>query len=99
MDFTSFLNMSPKLPRTTRTVIVQKASAVGGAKPTYQYDAVLKDVPLTQPKDLKKGQLLVKLNAASYNHRDVRVCSDPSGARVLTCVGVVVDTQGTIPRH
>lgn len=72
--------MSPKLPRTTRTVIVQKASAVGGAKPTYQYDAVLKDVPLTRPQDLEQAQLLVKLNAASYNHRDVRLRSDALSA-------------------
>lgn len=49
---------------TYKALVVKKSSGS-----VYAYDAHLTDLPL--PK-LNPGQVLVKVNAAAFNHRDVR---------------------------
>ncbi|EPQ57803.1 NAD P-binding protein [Gloeophyllum trabeum ATCC 11539] len=57
--------MSSKLPTTTRALLVRPArSSQGKAR---LYDARLEEQDL---RPLKKGELLVKINAVSFNHRD-----------------------------
>ena len=55
------------LPSFSKVVSVQKSQS---SDPKYLNDAVLEEKSITP---LKKGQILVKINAASFNHRDVRL--------------------------
>ncbi|KAF8643535.1 hypothetical protein AX16_008979 [Volvariella volvacea WC 439] len=55
------------IPATTKALIVRKDSS--GRKPVY-YDAVIVDRPVPQ---LSPGQVLVKIGAAAFNHKDVWV--------------------------
>lgn len=61
-----------RLPTHTRALVVRKADSTGSKKPLYPNAAVLETHPI--PK-LQKGQVLVKMNAVSFNHRDV--CATP----------------------
>ena len=49
------------LPKTTKALVLRKGTTL--------HDAVVEDRPLPQ---LKSGQLLVRVHAAAFNHRDVR---------------------------
>lgn len=55
------------LPSHTQAVTVQKSRSTSA---TYANDALLEEKRI-QP--LNEGQVLVKINAASFNHRDVRL--------------------------
>ncbi|KAJ7279681.1 hypothetical protein C8J57DRAFT_1448907 [Mycena rebaudengoi] len=57
--------MATKAPTSTRAVTLQKAASA--RTPSYA-DAVLQDRPLPS---LKQGEVLVKMAAAAFNHRDV----------------------------
>ncbi|OJA20396.1 hypothetical protein AZE42_05357 [Rhizopogon vesiculosus] len=57
--------MASKRPEWTRALVIKKCSAE--AKPVY-HDAVLEKRPLQQ---LKHGEVLVKMSATSFNHRDL----------------------------
>ncbi|KAG1827428.1 uncharacterized protein BJ212DRAFT_1565534 [Suillus subaureus] len=57
--------MSGIIPESTRALVIKKCSAE--AKPIY-HDAVLETRPLQQ---LKQGEVLVKMGAVSFNHRDL----------------------------
>lgn len=53
------------LPQTSKAVILQRSATQ--KKPAYD-DAVLVERPVPQ---LKPGELLVKVGAVAFNHRDV----------------------------
>jgi hypothetical protein len=80
-----------RFPESTRALVVKKSEA----KPVY-HDAVVVTRPLQQ---LTKGEVLVKMGAVSFNHRDV---SDMASAwqeffthpNALTAL----DTPWSIPR-
>ena len=58
--------MAPDIaPQRSRAVVLRKAKDQGGL---YKFDAALedRDVP-----SLKGGQVLVKIEAAGFNHREV----------------------------
>ncbi|KAG0696697.1 hypothetical protein DFH29DRAFT_950106 [Suillus ampliporus] len=57
--------MAGRIPESTRALVIKKCSA--GAKFVY-HDAVLETRPLQQ---LKQGEILVKMGAVSFNHRDL----------------------------
>ncbi|KAG1863611.1 hypothetical protein DFJ58DRAFT_774080 [Suillus subalutaceus] len=57
--------MAGRIPESTRALVIKKCSAE--AKPVY-HDAVLETRPLQQ---LKQGEILVKMGAVSFNHRDL----------------------------
>ncbi|KAG1756890.1 uncharacterized protein EDB91DRAFT_1094995 [Suillus paluster] len=57
--------MAGRIPESTRALVVKKCSAE--AKHVY-HDAVLETRPLQQ---LKQGEVLVKMGAVSFNHRDL----------------------------
>ncbi|KAK7693879.1 hypothetical protein QCA50_003452 [Cerrena zonata] len=57
-----------KLPTHTQALVVKKADGSNGKKPLYRNAAVLEMQPI--PK-LQKGHVLVKINAVSFNHRDL----------------------------
>ncbi|THH16491.1 hypothetical protein EW146_g4148 [Bondarzewia mesenterica] len=57
--------MPSKLPPTTRTLIIQRA--VEERKPVY-HDVKVVERPIAV---LKKGEVLVKIGAAAFNHRDL----------------------------
>ncbi|KAI0957910.1 hypothetical protein AcW1_006149 [Taiwanofungus camphoratus] len=56
---------SLQIPRTTKALVVQKASQQGS---TLYHDAVLQDRPIPA---LTSGQVLVKMGAVAFNHRDL----------------------------
>ena len=58
--------MSYTLPMYTKALTVQKATVP--SKLTY-HDAVLTKQPLSPP---KPGEVVVKLGAVGFNHKDVR---------------------------
>lgn len=55
-----------QIPKTTRALVVRKAAQA--TKPVF-HDAVVEERPIPQ---LKAGQILVRVHAAGFNHRDVR---------------------------
>ena len=67
------MSPSARIPASTKALVLRKASSV--SKPVL-HDAVLEDQPI--PK-LKPGEILVKVHAAAFNHRDVRTVN--SGER------------------
>ena len=58
--------MSPKLPATTRALVVQESKE---PRNTLYHDAALVERPLAQP---KPGEVVVKIAAVGFNHKDVR---------------------------
>ena len=54
-----------KVPRRSRAVVLRKAEDQSGP---YKFDAVLEDRDIPS---LKDGQVLVKVEAAGFNHREV----------------------------
>ncbi|KAG1734330.1 hypothetical protein EDB19DRAFT_1911189 [Suillus lakei] len=91
--------MAGRTPESTRALVVKKCSAE--AKPVY-HDAVLETRPLQQ---LKQGEVLVKMGAVSFNHRDlwIRLGQYPGikfgstfgadGAGVITVMSRVQETE------
>ncbi|KZT23992.1 NAD(P)-binding protein [Neolentinus lepideus HHB14362 ss-1] len=59
--------MAPKLPLTTRALLVRPALSAQ-PKGARLYDAKLEEQTL---RPLKKGEVLVKINAVSFNYRDL----------------------------
>jgi NADPH:quinone reductase-like Zn-dependent oxidoreductase len=57
--------MAGRTPEWTRALVLRQCYAE--AKPVY-HDTVLENRPLPQ---LNRGEVLVKINAASFNRRDV----------------------------
>ncbi|EIN07030.1 NAD(P)-binding protein [Punctularia strigosozonata HHB-11173 SS5] len=53
------------VPKTTKALVLRRAPT--DAKPLY-HDAVIEDVPIGP---LRQGQILVKLGAVAFNHRDL----------------------------
>ena len=67
--------MSSPKPQTSKSLVVQKASAAptsGWAAEQsrfpYKFDAVLVEKPIPE---LKSDEVLVKINAVAFNHKDV----------------------------
>ncbi|KAJ4480089.1 NAD-P-binding protein [Lentinula aciculospora] len=58
--------LSPQVPSTTTAVVVRKSN--GESSKGYVYDAVLEHMPLRK---LNSGEILVKMRAVAFNHRDV----------------------------
>ncbi|RDX56332.1 NAD(P)-binding protein [Lentinus brumalis] len=54
-----------QIPKTTRALVVRKAAQA--TKPVF-HDAVVEERPIPQ---LKTGQILVRVHAAGFNHRDL----------------------------
>ncbi len=66
-------NFQPcRLPQETRTVVLKQSTPE--RSPLY-HDAVLMTKPIPA---LKEGEVLVKMTAAGYNHREVRISTSPS---------------------
>ena len=63
--------MSSILPKSTKVLVVNKSSE-GRTGPLY-HDAVLEERAL--PSHLNPEQVLVKITAAAFNHKDVRLTS------------------------
>lgn len=63
--FTNLQLMSSQLPRSMRALVLKRGPPE--RKPVY-HDALLEDKPIPV---LKQGQVLVKIGAAAYNHREV----------------------------
>ncbi|EAU80627.1 hypothetical protein CC1G_10194 [Coprinopsis cinerea okayama7 len=59
--------MSRSLPKVSKAIVVQKAT--NPANPKFINDAALIEYPL--PERLEPGQVLVKINAVAFNHKDV----------------------------
>lgn len=57
--------MPVKPPRSVKALILKRGPPE--RKPVY-HDALLEDKPIPA---LKQGQILVKMGAVAYNHRDV----------------------------
>ncbi|KAF7341175.1 PKS-ER domain-containing protein [Mycena venus] len=57
--------MSTKLPRTTNALVLRKSPP--GRTPLF-HDAVVQEQPVPQ---LKPGEILVKMGAVAFNHRDL----------------------------
>jgi len=57
--------ISVSIPKTTKAILVRRAPPE--RKPVF-HDAALDEIPLAP---LKKGEILVKIGAAGFNHRDV----------------------------
>ncbi|KAI0362574.1 NAD-P-binding protein [Trametes cingulata] len=53
-----------QIPKSTRALVLRKAAKA--TKPVY-HDAVLEERPIPE---LKPGQILVRIHAAAFNHRD-----------------------------
>ena len=76
------------VPKRSKAIVVRKADQSG----PYKFDTVLedRDVP-----PLKDGQVLIKIEAAGFNHREVGYFR--SFARLLlTCLGL--DPERSVPR-
>jgi hypothetical protein len=61
--------MVARLPRTTNALVSKKSPP---ERTPLFHDAVVQAQPIPQ---LKYGEILVKIGAAAFNHRDVRLCS------------------------
>ncbi|KAL7283719.1 hypothetical protein ACG7TL_003156 [Trametes sanguinea] len=58
------MSASVQVPESARALVLRKSARA--TKPVY-HDAVLEDLPLPE---LKPGQILVRIHAAAFNHRD-----------------------------
>jgi NADPH:quinone reductase-like Zn-dependent oxidoreductase len=56
-----------KMPQRCKTIVLRKAVDKRGP---YKFDAVLEDRDIPS---LEDGQILLKIEAAGFNHRDVRL--------------------------
>ncbi|TFY69201.1 hypothetical protein EVJ58_g551 [Rhodofomes roseus] len=56
-----------QLPTSSKTLVLRRTVAVGGSTPAY-HDAALQDRAIPP---LQRGQVLVKINAAGFNARDL----------------------------
>ena len=74
--------MNTKIPKFTKALTIQPAATK--IKPVY-HEAVLDERPLPP---LKKGQVLVRIGAAAFNHRDVLPMHHPSSSSGLNHVRV-----------
>lgn len=59
--------MAVRLPKETRALVVSKSLAE--TKPLY-HDAMVEKRPIPT---LQRGQVLVKMGAVAFNHRDVSI--------------------------
>jgi hypothetical protein len=64
--------MSSPLPLTQKSLTVQKAVDSNPDKDRYPFDAVVTEKQIAE---LKPNELLVKINAVGFNHKDVSVSS------------------------
>ncbi|KAJ3714923.1 hypothetical protein DFJ43DRAFT_1102913 [Lentinula guzmanii] len=60
------MTLGIQVPSTTKAVVVRKSNTKSSQE--YVNDAVLEDIPLHQ---LEPGEVLVKIHAVAFNHRDV----------------------------
>lgn len=90
MDFVYNTMTTTKLPRFTRALVIKQASPQ--RKPLY-HDAVLEEKALPT---LKKGEILVRIGAAAFNHRDVAHTQIPM-ARKLRRVFSGLDQERSLP--
>ena len=56
------------VPQRCKAIVLRKAENQSGP---YKFDAVLEK---TDVRPLKDGEVLVKIDAAGFNHRDVSLC-------------------------
>ena len=56
---------------TTRRALTVAVKVLGSQRPTY--DAILTELPLSTP---KPGEVVVRIEAAGFNHRDVSCISN-----------------------
>lgn len=61
------LIIRPQVPKTTKSIILRQAGASADQK-SVLHDAVIEErvIPKLEP-----GHVLVRINAAAFNHRDV----------------------------
>jgi NADPH:quinone reductase-like Zn-dependent oxidoreductase len=86
--------MSPTtLPKSTKAIVLKQSPST--SKPVYN-DAVLEEKPIPP---LKEGEILIRIGAAGFNHRDV----SPHSARRWCFVVFMaqksvtgLDTEGTL---
>lgn len=83
--------MSSSLPRTTRALVVQKDAQE--RKPVY-HDTEVVERPIPS---LKQGEILVKIGAAAFNHRDVCASDNFLFLCQLNLVRAAVDPEGPVP--
>lgn len=58
-------------PETTKVITLKRSTSTTGSGPVY-HDAVLETRPISQ---LKHGEVLVRMGAVGFNHRDVSIVS------------------------
>lgn len=92
----SIRNIMSQLPTSTKVITVRESPK--DRKPRY-HDAALEHRAVPS---LQKGQVLVKIGAAAFNHRDVRT-GVLAGVVCLMCVcepvGLGLDPQGHVSWH
>jgi len=84
--------MTPSnIPQRSRAIVPRKAEDQSGL---YKFDAVLeeRDIP-----PLKDGQVLVKIEAAGFNHREVSY--DTQSFAQLSSIFLGLDPERSVPRH
>ncbi|KAF5334516.1 hypothetical protein D9611_013793 [Ephemerocybe angulata] len=62
------MSTSTDLPKVSRAVVVAEATDSSPKRERYPYDAALVESAIPE---LKPGQVLLKINAAGFNHKDV----------------------------
>lgn len=67
----------PVGPETTKVITLKRSISTLGSGPVY-HDAVLETRPIPQ---LKDGEILVRMGAVGFNHRDVSLDPLAHGAR------------------
>ena len=70
-----------KVPKRSKAIVLRKAEAQSGQ---YKFDAVLEDRDIPP---LEDGQVLVKIEAAGFNHREVSLLY------VLVCATILRPSQ------
>lgn len=78
------------IPKRCKAIVLRKA---GGQSGLYKFDAVLEERDV-QP--LKDGQVLVRVEAAGFNHRDVSLCCTSFCA--LSLIYLALDPKRSVPR-
>ena len=81
------------LPTKTRALIIREAGK-SGRRALYDAVVVEKDIP-----SLKQGEILVKINAAGFNHREVSMgrslIAPPNSCIELHIIAL--DSDGSLP--
>lgn len=87
----SLLMAPSNIPQRSKAIVLRKAEDPNGL---YKFDAVLedRDVP-----PLKDGQVLVKIEAAGFNHREVS-CDTHSFAQ-LSSIFLGLDPERSVPGY